>query len=77
MVAIYTCPACHGTGYEAVAEDEAAPCTHPDCVARAVMDELARARSEVIAAQAAVDDQIAYMCRGDNRRDYSAQGRMA
>ena len=23
------CPACHDTGYEAVAEDEVAPCTHP------------------------------------------------
>jgi len=30
MVAVLTCPACHGSGYEAVAEDEVAPCTHPD-----------------------------------------------
>ena len=29
MVAALTCPACHNTGYEAVAEDEVAPCTHP------------------------------------------------
>lgn len=24
-----TCPACNDTGYEAIAEDEVAPCTHP------------------------------------------------
>lgn len=32
MVAVHTCPSCHNTGYEAVAEDEVAPCTHPDHV---------------------------------------------
>jgi len=26
----HACPCCHGTGYEVVAEDEVAPCTHPD-----------------------------------------------
>ena len=34
MVAALNCPACHDTGYEAVAEDEVAPCTHPDHVDR-------------------------------------------
>ena len=26
----HACPCCHGSGYEVVAEDEVAPCTHPD-----------------------------------------------
>jgi len=30
----HACPCCHGTGYEAVAEDEVAPCTHIDCTVR-------------------------------------------
>ena len=77
MITVPTCPSCHGNGYEAVAEDEVAPCTHPNCVARAVMDELADARREVARAESAVDEQIAYMRRGDNYRDHSAQRRMA
>ena len=77
MIAISPCPACHGSGYEAVAEDEVAPCTHPECIARAVMDELVEARREIARAEAAVDEQIAYMRRGDNYRDHSAQNRMA
>jgi hypothetical protein len=48
--ALAECPACAGSGYEAVAEDEVAPCTHPDH-----QEAVVRAAAEVAALEQSLE----------------------